>query len=222
MSRRIRRVSAREILAGTGRPTVEVALETDEGTVFVASVPSGSSTGKYEAYELHDGDERYAGRGVRRAVAHVNETIGPFLVGMPVTDYRAIHRCMIDLDGTPNKSRLGGNAILAVSMAAARAGAACAEQPLYTHLCGPHAVTLPVPVATVLAGGRHSPSSLEFEDYLLLPSGFDTLSESVEALAATRSSAAALAGAAIRPHGRERNRLRSTATGNGSGIRRHA
>lgn len=182
----IRKIEAREILSGIGRPTVEVDLITQKGTFVTASVPSGTSKGKYEAYELYDGGRRYGGLGVRKAVENVNSVIGPALCGKDVTRQRALDRIMIEMDGTKNKSRLGGNAILGVSMAIARAAASVSHMPLYQYIGGIGSTRLPLPLVTILAGGKHSSSRLDFEDYLLVPSRFDSFGDSVEALLETR------------------------------------
>ena len=182
----IARVDALEILAGSGKPTVEASVITRGGIHTKGSVPSGTSRGLYEAAELYDGGPRYRGRGVQRAVDTVKRIIGPALEGLDVTDQAGIDRRMIDLDGTPNKSRLGGNAILPVSVACAKAGAAAAGMPCYRYLGRAEATRLPAPLATVIAGGEHSPSGLEFEDYMLVCEGFGSVSESVEALVETR------------------------------------
>jgi len=182
----IAKIEAREILSGTGRPTVEVKLETSKGVEVRASVPSGSSKGEYEAFELHDGGTRFRGFGTRKAVENVNRIVAPAIRGMDVTQQVEIDRTLIELDGTPNKSRLGGNAILPVSVACVRAGAESLGLPIYRYLGGLMARRIPVPLATVLAGGEHSPSELEFEDYLLIPSGVPSFADSVEALYNTR------------------------------------
>lgn len=182
----IEKIEAREILSGVGRPTVEVRLRTQRGIQVTASVPSGTSRGKYEAYELYDGGARYRGRGVRQAVENVNKIIAPVIVGQNVIEQRAIDTTLIELDGTENKSRLGGNAILAVSLACTKAGAEACGIPCYRYLGGIGARRLPIPLATVLAGGKHSPSQLDFEDYLLILNGFKTFSEALESLVEVR------------------------------------
>ncbi|MDI6870816.1 MAG: enolase C-terminal domain-like protein [Bacillota bacterium] len=179
-------IEALEILSGTGRPTVGVVLVTTGGLFVEASVPSGTSKGKYEAWELHDGGARYRGLGVQVAVENVNRLIAPRLCGLEVGDHRRIDNLLIQLDGTENKRRLGANAILAVSLAVAKAAAATSGHPLYVHLGGEKATLLPVPVATVLAGGKHSPSLLPFEDYMFVMNGFDRFSEAVEGLVEAR------------------------------------
>jgi enolase len=182
----IAHIEAREILSGVGRPTVEVELTTAGGIRVEASVPSGTSKGKYEAWEVYDGGKRFGGLGVRQAVENVNVCIAPKLVGESVSNQRRIDGLMIELDGTKNKSRLGSNAILAVSLAVAKAGAESAGLPLYQYLGGFSSVRLPVPLATVISGGKHSPSMLDFEDFLLVFDGFATFSHALEALVEIR------------------------------------
>lgn len=182
----IEKVTGYEILNSRGKPTVEVEIVTTSGIAGVASVPSGTSKGKYEAHELYDGDKRYRGYGVRKAVANVNTEIREALLGMEITDQRAIDRVMLSLDGTKNKDRLGANAILAVSVAAAKAGSQAVRLPLYRYLGGLQAITLPGIVSTVISGGEFSPSGLEFEDYLLILDGFDSFADSLEALVEMR------------------------------------
>lgn len=181
----IQRVTGREILNARGKPTVEAKVFTSDGHVAVASVPSGTSRGKYEAHELYDGGSRYGGYGARRAAANVSGEINDALRGMDVTDQRAIDAKLIALDGTANKERLGGNAILAASVAAAKAGAMARGIPLYDALEGGKR-TLPDVVATVIAGGEFSTSGLEFEDYLYIFHGFTRFDEMLEALVILR------------------------------------
>jgi enolase len=170
----IRRVDAREILDSRGRPTVEAEVFLDGGTVGRASVPSGASTGAAEACELRDGDaSRYDGLGVQRAVANVASEIAPALAGLEATNQEAVDQRMIDLDGTPNKSRLGANAILAVSLASARAAVAATKRPLYCHIadlchCEPR---LPIPTVNMISGGKHAGGNLDIQDVLLVPQG---------------------------------------------------
>lgn len=182
----IEMIRAREILSGPGRPTVEVELTTNDGIRVEASVPSGTSKGKYEAWEVYDGGKRFRGLGVKKAAENVNREIAPKLIGENVFAQRRIDNLMIELDGTKNKQRLGGNAILAVSLAVAKAGAAAAGLPLYRYLGGLGSVRLPVPLATVISGGKHSPSSLDFEDYLLIFDGFTSFADALEALVEIR------------------------------------
>jgi len=159
----ITEVMAREILDSRGHPTVEVEIYLEDGTMGRAAVPSGASTGAHEACELRDGDSsRYGGKGVLTAVDNVNERIGPELIDMDVTDQLGIDQLMIEMDGTDNKSNLGANAILGVSLAAARAGALAVDLPLYRYIGGVFARTLPVPMMNILNGGKHADSILEF------------------------------------------------------------
>ena len=186
MNTAITSIRGREILNSRGKPTVEVELALAGGITVCASVPSGASTGKYEALEIYDGGERYRGFGTRKAAQNVTEIIAPHLLGMDVTDQRLIDRTLIDLDGTRQKSRLGGNAILGVSLAAARAGAMASGMPLYRYLGGLGATRLPNVLSTVISGGAFSPSGLEFEDYLLVLDGFPSFADQVEAISAMR------------------------------------
>lgn len=177
----------REVLNANGKPTVEAELTTRSGIRTTASVPSGTSTGRYEAFELYDGGERYGGCGTRKAAANISGELNACLHGCDVTDLEGIDRRMCGLDGTENKSRLGGNAILAVSVAAAKAGALAAGMPLYRWLGqGREKFSIPDVAATVIGGGAFSYCSLEFEDYILLLSGFDRFSEELEMLSAVR------------------------------------
>ena len=185
-SEAITKVHAREILSGSGRPTVEVEVEVGARYLAVASVPSGTSTGTYEAVELLDGGARYGGRGVRTAVDNVNRVLGPALLGSSVLDQYGLDRTMLELDGTDQKSKLGGNAILGISVAAAKAASRLVGIPPYRYLGGIAANTLPVPIATVIAGGPHAPNALGFEDYILIFDGFGSFAEALEALVRTR------------------------------------
>jgi enolase len=173
----IQRIHARQILDSRGNPTVEVEVELDTGAVGRAAVPSGASTGEFEATELRDGGNAWAGKGVSRAVANVNGDIAAALVGARATEQGAIDRTLIDLDGTPNKSRLGANAILGVSLAVARAAAADAGQPFYRFLGGADANRLPVPLMNVLNGGAHADNSVDFQEFMLVPSGAASFSD---------------------------------------------
>ena len=165
-------VRAIEILDSRGNPTVRVFVVLDEGFEVSASVPSGASTGENEAVELRDGDpKRYGGKGVMKAVANVNETIAPELLGMDASQQAEIDRLMLELDGTPNKSKLGANAILGVSMAVARAAAAAAEIPLYAYLGGPNARRIPVPCMNIINGGEHADNSVDFQEFMIAPVG---------------------------------------------------
>ncbi len=186
MKTAIQSIYGREILNSRGKPTVEVTLRLESGLTVTASVPSGASTGKYEALEIYDGGTRYRGFGCRTAAANVNEKIAPALIGMDVTDQRRIDKTMIGLDGTRQKSVLGGNAILGVSMAAARAGALALGLPLYRYLGGLGVTRIPNVMSTVISGGAFSPSGLEFEDYLLVLTGFDCFADQVEAISGMR------------------------------------
>ena len=188
----IKEIQAREIISALGRPTVEVALSTEKGIFVTASVPSGTSKGKYEACELVDGGQRYRGYGVCRAVEKVNRSIFPAIKGMDVTRQAEIDQAMIDLDGTKNKSKLGGNAIMPVSVACAKAGARSFNLPVFQYLGQRNRMRLPVPLATVIAGGKYSPSSLDFEDYLYVYDGFESFNQAVEAMVESRLSLGSL------------------------------
>jgi enolase len=178
----IEAVVAREILDSRGNPTVEAEVRTNTGVVGRAAVPSGASTGASEAVEVRDEDpRRYRGRGVQRAVAHVREVIGPAVTGVRVTDQTRIDRTMMELDGSPNKSRLGANAILAVSLACARAAAVAAGLPLYRYLGGPSVKRLPVPLMNVLNGGIHAHwQGPDFQEYMIVPYGAGSFREALE------------------------------------------
>lgn len=186
MNALIEAVNAREILGASGRPTVEVTVTTTTGVTASASVPSGTSKGRYEAQDVRDGGNRFRGLGCRRAVANVHEEIAPALRGMPVDAQSTIDARMIALDGTSNKGRLGANAILPVSVACAKAAAAVAGVGPYRYLGGGPPTALPAPMATVIAGGAYSSSALDFEDYLYILDGFTSVAEAVEALWETR------------------------------------
>ena len=176
----IRRVYAREVLDSRGNPTVEVEVSGDGGAFGRAIVPSGASTGSHEARELRDGDPaRYGGKGVRRAVANVREQIAPRLHGLPVTDQELIDRTLIELDGTADKSRLGANAVLGVSLACAHAAAASRGLPLWRHL-DTGSASLPLPMINLISGGLHAGGNLDFQDFLLLPIGARSFSEALE------------------------------------------
>ena len=180
MSVPIEKIHAREILDSRGNPTVEVEVHTPF-SVGVACVPSGASTGTHEALELRDKDKRFGGKGVRKAVKNVNEAIAKKVVGMDVTKQRELDVTMIEMDGTENKSKLGANAILGVSMAAARAAAATLELPLYQYLGGVNTYKLPVPMMNVVNGGKHAGSGLAVQEFLLLPVGLDSYHEALRA-----------------------------------------
>jgi enolase len=173
----IDRIHARQILDSRGNPTVEVEVALDTGASGRAAVPSGASTGEFEATELRDGGEAWGGKGVTQAVANVNEAIAEALTGARATDQGAIDRTLIDLDGTPNKQRLGANAILGVSLAVARAAADEAGQPLYVFLGGTEASVLPVPMMNVLNGGAHADNSVDLQEFMVVPAGATSYSE---------------------------------------------
>ncbi|MBX9929357.1 MAG: phosphopyruvate hydratase [Gemmatimonadaceae bacterium] len=173
-------VHAREIMDSRGNPTVEAEVHLDDGSMGRAAVPSGASTGEHEALELRDGDaKRYGGKGVLKAVKNVERLIGPALEGMSVTDQVMIDRAMIALDGTPTKAKLGANAMLAVSMAAARAAADSVGLPMHRYLGGPLARTLPVPLMNILNGGAHATNTVDFQEYMVVPVGARSFSEAL-------------------------------------------
>ena len=177
-------VHGREILDSRGNPTVEVELATVSGFVGRASVPSGASTGQNEAVELRDGDpERYSGKGVLSAVANVDGELAQVVIGMGVTDQRSLDLAMIEADGTDNKGRLGANAILGISLAAAKAAAEAAALPLFRYLGGPGAYTLPVPCANIMNGGAHAANNVDFQEFMVVPLGFEDYSEALRAVA---------------------------------------
>ena len=176
----ISRVTAREILDSRGNPTVEGDVVLSDGSLGRASAPSGASTGANEAVELRDGDQaRYGGLGVLGAVANIHAEIAPAIVGYSALDQTALDNLLITLDGTPSKSRLGGNAMVAVSMAVARAAAVSKGIPLYRHLGGESPFTLPVPMFNILNGGRHAEGSTDFQEFMVVPAGVDTFREAV-------------------------------------------
>jgi enolase len=180
MSGRIESIHALEILDSRGNPTVRVFVELSSGVRVSASVPSGASTGENEAVELRDGDPgRYGGKGVRQAVAHVNEVIGPRCRGMDPARQAEIDYCLIEMDGTPNKGRLGANAILGVSMAVAKAAAEQADLPLYAYLGGAGATRLPVPMMNILNGGKHADNSVDFQEFMVMPIGAPGFAEAL-------------------------------------------
>ena len=161
---------AREILDSRGNPTIEVEVGLDDGTVGRAAVPSGASTGVHEAVELRDGDAgRYLGKGVEKAVLAVDDELGPELLGFDATEQRLVDQTMLDLDGTPNKARLGANAILGVSLAVARAAADSADLPLFRYVGGPNAHLLPVPMMNVLNGGAHADTDVDIQEFMIAP-----------------------------------------------------
>ncbi|MCG9894273.1 MAG: phosphopyruvate hydratase, partial [Fimbriimonadaceae bacterium] len=174
-------IQAREILDSRGNPTVEVDVMLEDGAIGRAAVPSGASTGAFEAVELRDGDKgRYLGKGVQKAVENVNEKIGPALEGMEALDQPGLDAEMIALDGTENKGKLGANAILGVSLAVAKACAASLEIPLYRYVGGTSARVLPVPMLNILNGGQHADSNVDFQEFMVLPVGFDSFSEALQ------------------------------------------
>ncbi len=173
-------IRAREILDSRGNPTVEADVQLAGGTLGRAAVPSGASTGEHEAVELRDGDpKRYQGKGVQMAEGNIRSVLTPALIGMDAADQRALDRRMIELDGTDNKGKLGANAILAVSMAAARATAAAAGLPLYRHLGGPEANLLPVPMMNILNGGAHADNNVDFQEFMAMPVGATSFAEAL-------------------------------------------
>jgi len=175
-------IRAREILDSRGNPTVEAEVALENGIMARAAVPSGASTGEREAIELRDGEkDRYLGKGVRQAVENVQSLIAPELIGMDAMDQAAIDRIMIELDGTENKSRLGANSILAVSLATARAAAEDAGLPLYRYLGGPHATLLPVPLMNILNGGAHASNNVDIQEFMIAPVGFDSYEDALRA-----------------------------------------
>jgi len=182
MSFEVQSVKARQVLDSRGNPTIEVDVVTDSGFLGRAAVPSGASTGENEAVELRDDDaKRYVGKGVLKAVANVNERIAPEVLGMDVRSQEAIDHLLIALDGTPNKSQLGANAILAVSMAVARVAAECSGLPLYRYLGGAAAKVLPVPMLNILNGGKHADNTVDFQEFMIQPWGFDDFGEALRA-----------------------------------------
>ncbi len=173
-------IVAREILDSRGNPTVEADVILESGVVGRAAVPSGASTGEHEAIELRDGDKnRYLGKGVTKAVENIHEIIAPRLIGEDSTDQRHIDHLMLELDGTPNKSRLGANAILAVSLATARAAADTFGLPLFRYVGGTHAHVLPVPLMNVINGGSHADNSVDIQEFMLMPVGASSMAEAI-------------------------------------------
>ncbi|MHC1631225.1 MAG: phosphopyruvate hydratase [Methanotrichaceae archaeon] len=176
MTFEIKKIHAREILDSRGNPTIEVDVQTDYG-FGRAAIPSGASTGTHEAVELRDGGDRYMGKGVLKAVKNVNEVITPELIGKDVLDQRGLDQIMIELDGTPNKANLGANAILGVSLGAAKAAADTLEIPLYRYLGGINTTRLPIPSLNVLNGGQHAGNDLSIQEFMILPKGADSFTE---------------------------------------------
>jgi enolase len=181
MMSQIKKIQGRQILDSRGNPTVEVELALDSGAVGVAAVPSGASTGEFEAVELRDGGKAFGGKGVARAVEHVNGEIAAALTGARAAEQGALDETMIELDGTPNKGRLGANAILGVSLAAAKAAAADSGQPLYRYFAelygGGEPVVMPVPMMNVLNGGAHADNSIDFQEFMVVPAGAATFTD---------------------------------------------
>ncbi|MGH8917033.1 MAG: phosphopyruvate hydratase, partial [Actinomycetes bacterium] len=176
----IEQVGAREVLDSRGNPTVEVEIALDDGTLARAAVPSGASTGEHEAVELRDEDpQRYLGKGVQRAVQAVLDEIGPELVGIEAIEQRVVDQKLVDLDGTPDKSRLGANAILGVSLAVAKAAAESSGLELFRYLGGPNAHVLPVPMLNILNGGAHADTGIDVQEFMIAPIGADSFSEAL-------------------------------------------
>jgi enolase len=181
MNRQIKEVKSREILDSRGFPTVEVDVILEDGIRGRAAVPSGASTGEYEAVELRDGDKnRFGGKGVLKAVANVNSKIAPKVKGMDATDQRSLDAFLCELDGTPNKAKLGANAILGVSLAAAKAAAAAANLPLYRYIGGSNANLLPVPMMNIINGGMHADNNVDLQEFMIMPVGGDTFRRSLQ------------------------------------------
>ncbi|MGI9584510.1 MAG: phosphopyruvate hydratase [Acidimicrobiia bacterium] len=180
-NRIIETVHAREVLDSRGTPTVEAEVVTDGGAFGRAIVPSGASTGALEAVELRDGGDRYLGKGVLTAVANVNDVIAPELVGKDVTAQESIDQIMLDLDGTPNKAKLGANALLSVSLASARAAASAVDMPTYRYLGGTSARTLPTPCFNVVNGGAHAANSIDTQEFMIVPGGLPSFREALRA-----------------------------------------
>jgi len=179
MKRNIERVWARQILDSRGNPTVEVEVKLEDGAKGVAAVPSGASTGEYEAIELRDGGKEWMGKGVSKAVENVNELIGPKIEGMNATHQAEIDQLMIELDGTPNKKKLGANAILGVSLAVAKAAANSSGLPLYRYLGGVEARIIPLPMMNVLNGGKHADNNVDLQEFMIMPVGASTFREAL-------------------------------------------
>ncbi|MFC4534261.1 phosphopyruvate hydratase [Sphaerisporangium dianthi] len=175
----IEAVTAREILDSRGNPTVEVEILLDDYSTGRAAVPSGASTGQFEAVELRDGDERYLGKGVQKAVLNVTDEIADEIIGFDAEEQRLVDQTMIDLDGTPNKGRLGANAILGISLALAKAAADSADLPLFRYVGGPNAHILPVPMMNILNGGAHADSNVDIQEFMIAPIGAETFSDAV-------------------------------------------
>src|SRR5215208_3870706 len=182
MSVSIEFIQGRQVIDSRGNPTVEVDVMLDDGTRGRAAVPSGASTGEHEAVELRDDDKkRWLGKSVTKAVENVNSKIAPELIGLDPRDQEAIDSLMCELDGTPNKSKLGANAILGVSMAVAKAAAEASGLPLYRYLGGPGAKTLPVPMMNILNGGKNADNNVDFQEFMIQPWGYDNFSDALRA-----------------------------------------
>ncbi|MFV0533207.1 MAG: phosphopyruvate hydratase [Cumulibacter sp.] len=177
----IEAVGAREILDSRGNPTVEVEVQLDDDTFARAAVPSGASTGQFEAVELRDGGKRYLGKGVQKAIAAVNDTIGPELVGYDAEEQRLIDQRMLEIDGTKDKGKLGANAVLGVSLAIAQAAAKSAQLPLFRYVGGPSAHVLPVPMMNILNGGAHADSNVDIQEFMIAPIGAATFADALRA-----------------------------------------
>jgi enolase len=183
---RIVSLDALEILDSRGNPTIQVVMTLDSGAIGVAKVPSGASTGKKEAIELRDGDsKRYGGKGVRNAIGNILRVIQPAVVGMDASEQSVLDEKLIALDGTPNKARLGANAILGVSLAAAKASACARMVPLYRYLAERKTYLLPVPMFNVLNGGRHADNNVDFQEFMIAPVGASTFSEALQSASET-------------------------------------
>ena len=175
----IEAVGAREILDSRGNPTVEVEVALDDGPIARAAVPSGASTGAFEAVELRDGDQRYGGKGVQKAVDAVLEPLAPVVEGLDADDQRLVDQAMIDADGTPNKANVGANAILGVSLAVAHAASEASDLPLFRYIGGPNAHLLPVPMMNILNGGSHADSNVDVQEFMIAPIGAPTFREAL-------------------------------------------
>ncbi|MFM6282364.1 MAG: phosphopyruvate hydratase, partial [Dolichospermum sp.] len=176
----IEAIVAREILDSRGRPTIEAEVHLANGAIGLAQVPSGASTGSFEAHELRDGDKsRYGGKGVLKAVQNANEVLAPKLLGLDALNQEALDKLMISLDGSPNKANLGANAILGISLAAAKAGAESLGIPLYRYLGGPLANLLPVPLMNVINGGAHAANNVDFQEFMIVPIGAPSFKEAL-------------------------------------------
>src|SRR6476620_186014 len=175
----IEAVGAREILDSRGNPTVEVEVALDDGTLSRAAVPSGASTGAFEAVELRDGGNRYGGKGVQKAVAAVMDDIAPEIIGLEASEQRILDQTLRDLDGTPDKSNFGANAILGVSLAVAKGAASSADLPLFRYLGGPNAYLLPVPMMNILNGGAHADSNVDVQEFMIAPIGAATFGDAL-------------------------------------------